>query len=318
MDFHFLAPLMNAYGITTLLCVFGIPALRRHKIGQHERGEGLESHQKKEGTPTMGGIFIILGIAATVIANAKGHPNILPVFLVTLGFGIVGFIDDFIKEMLHRSEGFKPWQKMLGQILVTLAFAIYIYNKEGVGTKMIVPFTGNEIDAGILFFPLFFFVVLGTVNGANFTDGIDGLHSTVTLVMAIYLSVVSIVRGEDLEYLSCAVIGALLSFLCFNSYKASVFMGDTGSLALGGFVVSAAYMMKMPLFVPIFAFVYLMEVLSVIIQVTYFKKTHGKRFFRMAPIHHHFEKGGWHETRVVAVFSVLTVLLCIIALWGLV
>ena len=216
---------------------------------------------------------------------------------------------------MKRNLGLTPAQKMLGQIVITAVFAFYMVNHSGLGTDVIIPFSGGkEWHLGILYIPILFVVVLGTVNGANFTDGLDGLASSVTVLVATFFTVVAIGTKSGIEPITCAVVGALLGFLLFNVYPASVFMGDTGSLALGGFVASAAYMLQMPIFIIIVGFIYLIEVLSVMIQVTYFKKTGGKRIFKMAPIHHHFELCGWSETRVVAVFSIITAILCLIAL----
>ena len=233
----------------------------------------------------------------------------------TSGFGVIGFLDDYLKVVLRRSDGLLAWQKMILQIIVTGVFAVYMVKYSGVALTMLIPFSGGKyLDLGWLAIPVLFFAVVGTVNGTNFTDGLDGLASSVTIMVATFFSVVAIGTNAGIAPITCAVVGALLGFLLFNVYPASVFMGDTGSLALGGFVVSTAYMMQMPLFILIVGLIYLVEVLSVIIQVTYFKKTGGKRIFRMAPIHHHFELGGWSETRVVAVFSITTAILCLIAL----
>ena len=201
------------------------------------------------------------------------------------------------------------------QILVTGIFAYYIVRFTDVPLTWLIPFSeGKYLDWGIFGVPLLFLVVIGTVNGVNFTDGLDGLASSVTVLVATFFTVVAIGTKSGIEPITCAVVGALLGFLLFNVYPASVFMGDTGSLALGGFVASTAYMLQMPFFIAIVGLIYLIEVLSVMIQVTYFKKTGGKRIFKMAPIHHHFELCGWSETRVVAVFSIVTAILCLIAL----
>jgi len=243
------------------------------------------------------------------------YPKIIPILFMTVGFGVIGFLDDYLKVVLRRSDGLLAWQKMILQIIVTGVFAVYMVKYSGVALTMLIPFSGGKyLDLGWLAIPVLFFAVVGTVNGTNFTDGLDGLASSVTIMVATFFSVVAIGTNAGIAPITCAVVGALLGFLLFNVYPASVFMGDTGSLALGGFVVSTAYMMQMPLFILIVGLIYLVEVLSVIIQVTYFKKTGGKRIFRMAPIHHHFELGGWSETRVVAVFSITTAILCLIAL----
>ena len=292
-----------------------IPILRKLKVGQTVRDDGPQTHLKKNGTPTMGGIIFLLAVLITSLIYAPHYPKVIPILFMTVGFGIVGFLDDFIKVVLHRSEGLTPAQKMAGQLVVTAVFAYYMVNNSDVGLTMLVPFFPEiSINLGWLSIPLLFFVVIGTVNGTNFTDGLDGLAASVTVMVAVFFSVVAIGTDAGIAPVTLAVAGGLMGFLLFNVYPASVFMGDTGSLALGGFVAATAYMMNMPLFILLVGFIYLVEVLSVIIQVTYFKATHGKRFFKMAPIHHHFELCGWSETRVVAVFSIITALLCLIAL----
>ncbi len=294
-----------------------IPFLRRLKVGQTVRGEGPETHLKKNGTPTMGGILILLSVVITSVFFVKDYPKIIPVLFLTLGFGLIGFLDDYIKVVLKRSMGLRAWQKFLLQIVVTGVFVFYIRQYTDISLVMKVPYMeGVYLDFGWMNIPVLFFIVIGTVNGTNFTDGVDGLASSVTVLVATFFSVVAIGTGSGIEPVTCAVVGALLGFLLFNVYPASVFMGDTGSLALGGFVAAAAYMMQMPLFIVIVGFIYMVEVVSDILQVSYFKVSGGKRIFKMAPIHHHFELCGWSETRVVAVFSIVTALLCLAALMG--
>ncbi|HCS67379.1 MAG TPA: phospho-N-acetylmuramoyl-pentapeptide-transferase [Oribacterium sp.] len=298
---------------------FAIPELHKLKFGQEVRDDGPKSHLKKQGTPTMGGLVFVLAIVLVSLFYLPRYPKILPVMLLTVAFGIVGFIDDFLKVVKHQSEGFNPKQKFLCQLVFCVIFALYLYLSPAYDHRMQIPFTGIYLDLGWFYVPALLFIVLGTDNGANFTDGLDGLASSVTAVIALFLGLVSLYFGKadgQLAPISGAVFGALLGFLMFNCYPAKVFMGDTGSLALGGFVAAAAFEMGIPLFIPIFALIYLLEVLSVILQVTYFKATHGKRIFRMAPLHHHFELGGWSETKVVTVFTVLTVLLCLVASLG--
>lgn len=314
-------PVLIAFAVTAILGPVVIPILRRLKVGQTEREE-LKSHLKKSGTPTMGGLMILAGIIVTALFYMKDYPKIIPILFVTIGFGIIGFLDDYLKVVLKRSDGLLPWQKMLGQIAVTGVFIFYINSFTEVSMKMLIPFTGGfdggrYLDLGWLAIPVMFLAMIGTVNGANFTDGLDGLASSVTVLIATFFSVAAILNGSGIEPITCAVVGALVGFLLFNVYPASVFMGDTGSLALGGFVASTAYMLQMPIFILLVAFIYWAELLSVIIQVAYFKKTGGKRIFRMAPIHHHFELGGWSETKVVAVFSIITAMLCLIGLLAL-
>ena len=306
--------IITAFGISVLLCPIFIPFLKKLKFGQYIREEGPEAHKSKSGTPTMGGLVILCSITITSLFFIKDYPKIMPILFMTLGFGIIGFLDDYIKVVMKRNLGLKAWQKMLGQIVVTSVFAYYIMNYTQLGTTVIMPFTqGRMIDLGVLFVPCLFIVVLGAVNGANFTDGLDGLATSVTLIIAVFFTVISIVMDSGMEPITGAVVGALLGFFLFNVHPARVFMGDTGSLALGGFVAAIACMLKMPLFVPIVAFIYLIEVLSVMIQVLYFKISHGKRIFKMAPIHHHFELCGYAETQVVAAFAIITAILCLIA-----
>ena len=317
MTYEIVIPVIVSFAISALLGPIVIPFLRRLKVGQTERKE-LESHLKKNGTPTMGGLMILASIIITSVFYVKDYPKIVPILFMTVGFGVIGFLDDYLKVVLRRSDGLLAWQKMLCQIVVTTVFAVYMGCYSDVPLTMLIPFSGGKyLDLGWGAFPVLYLAVIGTVNGTNFTDGLDGLASSVTIMVATFFSVVAIGTNAGIAPITCAVVGALLGFLLFNVYPASVFMGDTGSLALGGVVVSAAYMMQMPLFIVIVGLIYLVEVLSVIIQVNYFKKTGGKRIFRMAPIHHHFELGGWSETRVVAVFSITTAILCMIALLGL-
>lgn len=315
MTFEVIIPVLIAFAITAILGPVLIPFLRKLKIGNTEREE-LESHQKKNGTPTMGGIMILIAVIVTSLIFAKDYPKIIPILFVTVGFGIIGFLDDYLKVVLRRSDGLLAWQKMLCQIVVTAIFAVYLVRTE-IPLTMLIPFSGEKyLNIGWIAIPVLFLAVIGTVNGVNFTDGLDGLASSVTVLVATFFTVVAIGTSAGIAPITCAVVGALLGFLLFNVYPASVFMGDTGSLALGGFVASTAYMLQMPIFILIVGLIYWIEIISVMIQVTYFKKTGGKRFFRMAPIHHHFELGGWSETRVVAVFSIVTALLCLVAFIG--
>ncbi|MEE1196200.1 MAG: phospho-N-acetylmuramoyl-pentapeptide-transferase [Lachnospiraceae bacterium] len=317
-DVSMIIPVLIAFAISMILGPFVIPFLRKLKFGQTEREEGVQSHLKKAGTPTMGGIIFLVAITVTSLLYVKDYPKIIPVLFLTLGFGLIGFLDDYLKVVLRRSDGLLPWQKMACQIIVTGIFAFYVIFYTDISLAMKVPFLpGVTWDIGWLAVPLMFFAVIGTVNGVNFTDGLDGLASSVTIMVATFFAVVSIGTQSGIEPVTCAVIGGLLGFLLFNVYPAKVFMGDTGSLALGGFVAGAAYMLQMPLFILIVGLIYLVEVLSVVIQVTYFKLTHGKRIFKMAPIHHHFELCGWSETRVVAVFTVITALLCLVGFMAL-
>ncbi len=314
---HVVIPVLISFGLSVIMGPLVIPFLRKLKVGQTERVEGVKSHLKKAGTPTMGGVMILISVIITSLFYVKDYPKIIPVLFLTVGFGLIGFLDDYLKVVMKRSDGLYPRQKMALQIAVTAVFAFYIVKVAEIPLVLLIPFSGGKyLDIGWAAIPLLFVAVIGTVNGTNFTDGLDGLASSVTVLVATFFTVVAIGSRSGIEPITCAVVGALMGFLLFNVHPASVFMGDTGSLALGGFVAGTAYMMQMPLFLVIVGLIYVIEVASVIIQVTYFKKTGGKRFFKMAPIHHHFELCGWSETRVVAVFSIATAVLCLIALMG--
>ncbi len=317
MNMNITIPVIIAFGISTLLGPIIIPILRKIKVGQTVRDDGPQTHLKKSGTPTMGGLLFLTSVVITSLLYVKEFPLIIPVLFVTLGFGLIGFLDDYIKVVLKRSKGLSALHKLIGQIVVTGIFAYYITEYAQIDLAMKIPFFPSyTMDFGFLNIPVLFIVVLATVNGINFTDGLDGLASSVTIMVATFFSVVAIGTASGLEPITCAVVGALLGFLLFNVYPASVFMGDTGSLALGGFVAATAYMLQMPLFILIVGFIYAAELLSVVIQVSYFKISGGKRIFKMAPIHHHFELCGWSETRIVAVFSIITAILCLVALQG--
>ena len=312
-----IAAVMFAFCISALAGPLIIPFLRRLKCGQTVRDDGPAAHLKKSGTPTMGGILILFSAVMSAAVFLEEYPRIAPILFLTIGFGFVGLMDDYIKVVCKRSMGLTPWQKLFGQLAVTGIFAWYLIRYTDVSLAMKVPFVPDRyLDFGMWNIPILFFIVLGTVNGTNFTDGLDGLAGSVTLMVAVFFSVVAIGTAGGIEPVTCAVAGALLGFLLFNVHPAEVFMGDTGSLALGGFVAGCAYMLQMPLFIAIVGAVYLAEVASVILQVGYYKLSWGKRIFRMAPLHHHFELCGWSETKVTAVFTIITALMCLIALAG--
>ena len=318
MDLHYVWPALISFAISAALGPVVIPFLRKLKMRQTERTLGVQSHLKKAGTPTMGGIIFLAAILVTGLIFAKDYPRIVPVLLLTVGFGVIGFLDDYLKVVLHRSDGLLAWQKFLLQVVVTAVFAFLVVKVFQVPLTMIIPFTGGKtLDIGWAAIPLMFFAVIGTVNGTNFTDGLDGLNATVTLVVAGFFTAASLMLGGRIEPVTAAAAGGLMGFLLYNVYPAQVFMGDTGSLALGGFVAGTAYMLQMPLFLLLAGLIYVVEVVSVMMQVSYFKATHGKRIFKMAPIHHHFELCGWSETRVVAVFSIITAIMCLISMLAL-
>ncbi len=313
-----LLPVVLSFFISVLIGPKIIEVLRKLKAGQTERVEGLESHQKKTGTPTMGGIIFLIPVVIIGVFYARTHKEVIPVLILTIGFGIIGFLDDYIKVVRKHNLGLRAWQKILGQFIVAVLFALYVENFTDISLAMKVPFTDLVLDFGFWNIPILFFIALGTANGTNFTDGVDGLCASVTAVVAGFFAVAGMHYGATgAEVMSSAMAGALLGYLVYNVYPGKVMMGDTGSLAIGGFVTGVAYVMQMPIFIAIAGFIYALEVISVIMQVSYFKITHGKRIFRMAPIHHHFEKGGWSETKVVNVFTTITVLLCLLSYAGL-
>jgi phospho-N-acetylmuramoyl-pentapeptide-transferase len=305
-------PALIAFVIELVLCPVLIPVLTRLKCGQYIREEGPQAHQKKAGTPTMGGIIIVAAILVGSLFFVQAYPKMVPVLLVTVGFGLVGLIDDFLKVVLKHNEGLKPLPKFTLQILISALFAYYLY-RAGYSTAIVFHlFGGLTIELGWFFYVFVVLAMTAFVNGVNFTDGLDGLAASVTAIIAAFFAVVSWGQTSDVLPAASAAVGSLLGFLLFNTNPAKVFMGDTGSLALGGFVTATAFMLDMPMILLLVGLIYVAEVLSVILQVAYFKATKGKRLFRMAPIHHHFELGGWKETKVVAVFSIITAMLCLV------
>ncbi|MCR5295327.1 MAG: phospho-N-acetylmuramoyl-pentapeptide-transferase [Lachnospiraceae bacterium] len=308
-------PVFITFAVTVALGPVLIPFLLKLKVGQTERELGVEAHKKKAGTPTMGGIMFLAAITLTGMFYIFRYPRIGPVLFLTLSYGLLGFADDYLKVVKRRSDGLYPRQKFLLELVIIFVFGVYLSRFTDISMNLRIPFSGGrEVDIGIFKWPLMVLAIGGTVNGVNFTDGVDGLAASVTAVAAVFFTIASIMLDGGITPMGTAVLGSLLGFLVYNAYPAKVFMGDTGSLALGGFVIGMAYMLGMPLYIPLIGLVYLVEVLSVILQVGYFKMTHGKRIFKMAPIHHHFELSGWSETRVVANFTVAAILLAIAGL----
>lgn len=300
-----------------------IPLLRRLKVGQIERQEGPESHLKKQGTPTMGGIVMIISIIIMTVLMSiqyiKSEPevikNLIPLVLITLGFGTIGLIDDFKKLVLKNTDGLKPAFKMLGLLIISVIFVIYLLKFMNIGTETLVPILKKYITIPlIIYIPFAIFVMLGTTNAVNLTDGIDGLATSVTTIIIACLTVIGIIYNiKEIVIFGSIICGVNLGFLLFNMHPAKVFMGDTGSLLLGGAIVSMSLYLKMPILLIVIAFIPVIETISVILQVACFKKT-GKRIFKMTPIHHHFELSGWNENKIVTVFSLMTLLLCVIGL----
>ena len=295
--------------IVVILGPIFIPMLAKFKFGQTVRDDGPQTHLQKNGTPTMGGVIMIIAILITGLTRAKIDKDLLVGLICITGFGFVGFLDDFIKIKMKRSLGLKAYQKIILQFALALFVSYYQYSASPSATQIMIPFTDYIINLGPLYVPIMMFVIIGTVNAVNLTDGLDGLASGITLIVSIFFMLLAIsVGNSDVAILAAATGGACLGFLGFNSYPAKVFMGDTGSMALGGAVVSFAVLTNSVLLIPIVGGIYFAEAISVIIQVTSFRLT-GKRVFKMAPIHHHFEQCGWRETRVVFVFWITTVVL---------
>ena len=302
---------MIGFLIVVILGPIFIPMLARFKFGQTVRDEGPQSHLAKNGTPTMGGVMMIVAILITGLTRAKISQGLIVGLICIVGFGFVGFLDDFIKIKMKRSLGLKAYQKIILQFALALYIAYYQYSASPSATQLVIPFTNHIINLGIWYIPFMMIFIIGTVNAVNLTDGLDGLASGVTLIVSCFFILFAVsISNSDVAILAAATAGACLGFLGFNAYPAKVFMGDTCSMALGGAVVAFATLTNSPLLIVIVGFIYLAEALSVMMQVTYFKLTNGKRIFKMAPLHHHFEQCGWPETRVVFIFWIATVVLC--------
>lgn len=315
--------LLLSFVATVILGLIIIPILRRLKVGQMEREDGPQSHLKKQGTPTMGGVVMAIIIAAlggfvyytyskteSVVAQ-----NFLPLAIIALGCGAIGFIDDFKKLILKNTKGINPTAKMLGLFVIATVFTVYLVKVQNISTDIIIPFLGKSIILPTwVYIPFTIFVILSVTNAVNLTDGVDGLASCVVIAMALCLTFISIMLGiKEVTLIGSIVLGICSGFLVFNLHPAKVFMGDTGSLLLGGLIAGMAISMKLPIIILVIAIIPIIEVLSVIIQVAYFKKT-GKRVFKMAPFHHHLELSGWNESKIVIVFTFITIVLGVIAI----
>ena len=316
--------LFVSFVATVILAIFIIPILKRFKIGQIEREEGPESHLGKKGTPTMGGIIIATGI---IIGTVGGYiyysktdkivgEKLFPLLLISIGFGLIGFIDDYKKLVLKNTKGLKPSSKMLGLLIISVLFTLYLLKGVNLGTETIIPFLKRGIVLPVLvYIPFAILVMLGTTNAVNLTDGIDGLSTSIAAIITTCLTVIAIILDvKEIVVFGSIIVGACLGFLIFNLNTAKVFMGDTGSLLLGGVISAMALYLQMPLILLIIAAIPVIETISVVLQVVYFKKTGGRRLFKMAPLHHHFELSGWKENKVVSVFCIFTLMLCIIGL----
>lgn len=313
MDKILLAAIFAA-GLVLCIGPLLIPELHKLKFGQSIREEGPKSHQAKSGTPTMGGIMIILAIVVATVAAAPLTPAVLLALFITLGHFVLGFLDDYIKVVKKRNLGLKAKQKMLGQILIAIVTMIVGTRVLGIDTTIWIPIADVNVDIGVGYYFLVLFVFVGTSNAVNLTDGLDGLASgTVAIASGAYALVCYMTGHYDLAIFSVAMMMACLAFLRFNAHPAKVFMGDTGSLALGGAVAAVGILTHTEILLAVIGFVFVCEALSVIIQVISFKTT-GKRVFRMSPIHHHFELGGWKETKVVFVFWMVGLVASIVGL----
>ena len=301
--------------IALILGPITIPLLRRLKFGQNIREEGPKSHLKKAGTPTMGGVMFILSTTIVMFIMSDSFTEKGMVALYSLiAFGFIGFLDDLLKILKKQSEGLTAWQKMLLLLIISGAFGYYSY--VNLPHDIVIPFTSFKLPLGMLYVPFVIFVYAAMTNAVNLTDGLDGLASTVSVLVLTFFGVLTfLIKDYSLTIFSVALIAGLIGFLKFNAYPAKVFMGDTGSLAIGGAITTIAIISGYPLLIVIVGGIYVVEALSVIIQVTSFKLT-GKRVFKMAPIHHHFEQCGWNEVKVVTVFSIITVVLCIIGFFA--
>lgn len=316
--------LIASFITSIILGIIIIPILRKMKVGQIERDDGPKSHLKKQGTPTMGGIIIIitmiLAVTGTYIyLTATGQNEVanklLPMLLISIGFGTIGFIDDFKKLVLKNTKGLKPSYKIIGLLIISVAYVVYLLQFMHFDTESYIPIAKTYIEMPIyIYIPFAIIVILATTNAINLTDGIDGLSSSVSAIIITCLAVIGMIFAmPEVSIFGSVVIGAVLGFLMFNLHPAKVFMGDTGSLLLGGVISAIALYLKMPILLLVIALIPVLETLSVIIQVAYYKKT-GKRIFKMAPLHHHFELSGWKENKVVIVFSIITLILCVIGL----
>ena len=307
-----------AFAVSMLVTGRMIPYLKQKQFGQYIREEGPEAHLSKAGTPTMGGIAIVIGITVAVIVSMfmPGSHTVpkIAILLSMFAFGAVGFVDDYSKIAKKQNEGLTPKQKIVLQLLFGLALAVFMMMSEG--TSVVIPFAGKSVDMGWLYIPFVVFIEVAMANAVNLTDGLDGLASSTSAITACCFALVGMLVGSGSEPMAVAgqaTFGAAIGFLLYNRYPAQIFMGDTGSMALGGVLSATAITGHMEWLLPIAGLIFVIEALSVIIQVTYFKKTGGKRVFRMAPIHHHFELGGWHETKVVRIFCLFTLICCVIA-----
>ena len=305
MSSHVVIPVLISFAVSLILGPVVIPFLRKLKMKQTEREDGVKSHLQKAGTPTMGGIIILIAVVITSLIYVKDYPKIIPVLFLTVAFGLIGFLDDFIKVIKHRNLGLTAWQKIVFQVAVTVGFMIGLHSLGLLSTQVMLPVAG-AVDFGILFYPIAFFGIIFLVNAVNLTDGLDGLCTGVTFVSMLgYLLAGSLLGFVHVSLIASATAGACAGFLIWNFYPAKVFMGDTGSMFFGGLVTALAFIMDRPELVLFFGIVYIWDAMTVVIQRVYFKLTHGKRIFKMTPIHHAFEMRGWREVKIDGFFALI-------------
>jgi len=326
MLIYFVCAIALTFVLTVLISRRLIPALKSHKMGQKILEVGPRWHKNKEGTPTMGGLAFILSstvtmAAAVVVSSIRGElaasAPLIITYVMALLNGVIGFLDDYVKFFKKQNEGLSAKQKYLLQLVVSGGYLFAMYIAGAINTELYIPFFKTTIDFGIMYWFIAIIALTGIINAVNLTDGIDGLASSVTFVVGAFFAVQAFVLSSfETSLIAALIIGSCLGFLVYNFYPARVFMGDTGSLFLGGLVIGCAFLIKNPLIIIVAGLVYLCEAVSVTLQVAYFKLTHGKRLFKMAPIHHHFEKCGWSEIKIVSVFSLVTLAMCAIAMLG--
>ncbi len=306
-------PIIIAFLIVIIIGPIVIPILEKLKMGQSVRGDGPKTHFKKSGTPTMGGIIIVIAVFFSVLITAQWEKEMVFILVSILGFGFIGLVDDFIKVVMRRSLGLRATHKIAAQLILGIIMTLYAYRALGVGSAILIPFSSRFWDLGLWYIPFTTVIIfMGTVNSVNFTDGLDGLAAGVTMIVMAFLSLVALKTGQkEIAIISAAVTGATLGFLRYNSYPAQIFMGDTGSMALGGAVAAVIVLLKLPLLLAIIGGIYVLETLSIIVQVISFKLT-GRRVFLMAPLHHHYEVKGWEETKIVVSFWIITIVLVLV------
>lgn len=310
--FHLTLITLISFGVSAILTFIEIPMLKNHQFKQYIREEGPQSHLKKEGTPTMGGIAIITSLIIVSLLTAGVTAELVVMIVVTVLFALIGFLDDYIKVAGKHNLGLRAWQKLVLQIAFAVGLAVYIAKFSGYGTSVWIPFADKYVDFGWFYIPFVAFVVVAMTNSVNLTDGLDGLSSGVTAIISFFFAILGVTLGQTDSTIFCAALaGVCLGFLLFNRFPAKLFMGDTGSMAIGGALASAAIMMKMEFMLVIAGFIYVLEALSVIIQVVSYK-TRGKRVFKMAPIHHHFELSGMKEKNVVIMFYLIALGCCVL------